>query len=311
MKFGGLAESKKFLLCFPEGTKDKNGLQFWNASEACCDGFDTGVDDSGYLRGLIEVIGTRFPLDRKRIYAVGHSNGGWMAYRMACEHSDLIAAIASLMGMATGRPGGCVPSQPVNILHVHGSADSLVQYDGGLGLSFSWTTALSPHPGALESIALWARYNGCADATTDTDASLKLDLAVTSALDTVVTRYTKSPPGGAVELWTIRGGQHRPTVSPGFAASVVDWLLAHPKPTLTGGERDGSQDEPVFDGALIASARDPLVLLRRGALAFQGCHTMLCRQFFILPSPDLSCLRRFPHRGGLIFTTGHNPFAVR
>lgn len=230
MKFGGLAESKKFLLCFPEGTKDRNGLQFWNASEACCDGFDTDVDDSGYLRGLIEVIGTRFPLDRKRVYAVGHSNGGFMAYRLACEHSDLIAAIASLMGMTTARPGGCFPSQPVNILHVHGSADSLVQYDGGLGLSFSWPTALSPFPGALESIALWAGYNGCADATTDTDASLKLDLTVGSALDTVVTQYAKSPPGGAVELWTIRGGEHRPTVSPVFVGSVVDWLLAHPKP---------------------------------------------------------------------------------
>ena len=230
MKFSALAEPKGFLYCVPEGTKNKNGAQFWNASEACCDGFDTGVDDSGYLRGLLEAIGARFPLDRKRVFVIGHSNGGFMAYRMACEHPDLIAAIASLMGMTTARPGGCVPSQPVNILHVHGTADSLLYYDGGFGNSFSWPTELSPYPGALESVALWAGYNGSADATTDTDASLKLDLAVGSALDTVVTRYIKSPPGGAVELWSIRGGQHVPMVSPGFATSVVDWLLAHPKP---------------------------------------------------------------------------------
>src|SRR5262249_45644628 len=89
MRFGAVAESKRFLYCFPDGTKDKNGAQFWNASEACCDGFDTGVDDSGYLQGLIEAIGTRFPLDRKRVFVVGHSNGGFMAYRMACEHSDI------------------------------------------------------------------------------------------------------------------------------------------------------------------------------------------------------------------------------
>jgi polyhydroxybutyrate depolymerase len=49
-------------------------------------------------------------------------------------------------------------------------------------------------------------------------------------LDTVVTRYTNHPPGGAVELWTINGGAHVPTLSSEFSPRVIDWLLAHPKP---------------------------------------------------------------------------------
>jgi hypothetical protein len=63
---------------------------------------------------------------------------------------------------------------------------------------------------------------------------MNLDLDV-AGLDTVITRYTNAPPGGAVELWTINGGHHVPTFYSGsvaseFAPRVIDWLLAHPKP---------------------------------------------------------------------------------
>ena len=62
---------------------------------------------------------------------------------------------------------------------------------------------------------------------------MDLDLTI-PGLDTTVTRYTTSPPGGAVELWTIQGGVHAPTLFSGntssqFSQKVVDWLLAHPK----------------------------------------------------------------------------------
>ena len=51
-----------------------------------------------------------------------------------------------------------------------------------------------------------------------------------AGLDTVIARYTNCPTGGAVELWTIIGGSHGPTISTSFSPSVIDWLLAHPKP---------------------------------------------------------------------------------
>jgi polyhydroxybutyrate depolymerase len=222
VRFRPLAETRGFLYCYPEGMIDRDGNEFWNATDACCDFYHTGVDDAGYLRALIEEIGRQFSVDRKRIHLVGHSNGGSMAYRMACDSADLIASIASLAGSTFLDPSRCRPSQPVNILHIQGTADELQAYYGNAG-----------NPNS-HSVEIWANYNGASGPVTDLAATMNLDLDV-AGLDTVITRYTNAPPGGAVELWTINGGHHVPTFYSGsvaseFAPRVVDWLLARPKP---------------------------------------------------------------------------------
>ncbi len=87
-----------FILVIPDGTVNSDGLRFWNATDACCN-FDTAdVDDVGYLRGLIAEAQANYRVDPRRVYLFGHSNGGFMAHRMACEASDVITAIASLAG---------------------------------------------------------------------------------------------------------------------------------------------------------------------------------------------------------------------
>ena len=174
-------------------------------------------------------------LDRKRIYLIGHSNGAFMAYRMACHSADLIAGIASLAGMTALDSSRCTPSEPVNILHIQGTADAVVAYGGGaVALTAGFSANMPPFPGALQTVQIWAGYNRARDPVTDPAPSMDLDLDVIG-LDTVITRYTNSPPGGAVELWTINGGSHGPTLYSGksaseFASRVIDWLLAHPKP---------------------------------------------------------------------------------
>ena len=75
----------------------------------------------------------------------------------------------------------------------------------------------------------WAGHNGASNPTTETATSLDLTLDV-PGLETVVTRYTTCPPGGAVELWTINDGSHSPTLTSEFSPRVIDWLLARPKP---------------------------------------------------------------------------------
>jgi len=222
VRFRPLAETRGFLYCYPEGMIDRDGYEFWNATDACCDNYYTGVDDAGYLRSLIEEIGRQFSVDRKRIHLIGHSNGGFMAYRMACDSADLIAGIASLAGATFLDPSRCRPSQPVNILQIHGTADENVAYYGD-----------GTRPGS-HSVEIWANYNGASGPVTDLAPTMNLDLDV-PGLDTVITRYTNAPPGGAVELWTINGGTHVPTFYSGsvaseFAPRVIDWLLAHPKP---------------------------------------------------------------------------------
>jgi len=168
-------------------------------------------------------------LDRKRVYLVGHSNGGAMAYWMACESADLLAGVAGLAGMDMLDWRTCRPSEPVNILHIHGTADETRHYWGGAHTypSALWNTPA--YVGAVQHVQTWAGYNGASNPGTDPGPSMDLDLAV-PGLDTVVTRYTTYPPGGSVELWTINGGGHIPTLSSEFSPRVIDWLLAHPKP---------------------------------------------------------------------------------
>ena len=227
-----LAEARGFLVCHPEGTVDRDGWKFWNATDACCNFYGSNVDDSAYLRGLIEELARQYAVDRKRIYITGHSNGGYMSHRMACDHADLIAGIASLAGMTFLDPNTRRPSQPVNVLQIHGTADEVVPYAGGVLLGGLPVVAL--FPGAVPTVQTWASLNGSQGPQWDPQPSMDLDLAV-AGLDTTVLRYTNCPPGGAVELWTINGGLHGPTLSSGttnseYSARVIDWLLAHPKP---------------------------------------------------------------------------------
>jgi poly(3-hydroxybutyrate) depolymerase len=231
MKFLPLAEASHFIYCYPDGTMDRWGNPFWNATDAGCDFGNTGIDDGGYLRELIEEIGSRFAVDPKRVYLIGHSNGGRMAYRMACQSAALIAGIASLAGMPFLDPSRCSPAEPVNILHIHGTADTTDPYIGGALNSPPFPGNMPPSPGAMRAVQIWAGYNGASDPVTDPAPSLDLTPDV-PGLDTTITRYITRPSGGAVELATINGGAHIPTLSPEseFSPWVIDWLLAHPKP---------------------------------------------------------------------------------
>jgi polyhydroxybutyrate depolymerase len=230
-----LAESRGFLYCYPDSEIDQEAGEFWNGTDACCDQWGAGGDDAGYLRAVIEQVGQQFILDRKRVYLIGHSNGGYLSYHTACEHSDVIAAIASLAGSTFMDPSRCSPSQPVNILQIHGTADEWQFYAGGANVIGGgadptvWQANMPPFPSAPQSVQTWAGYNAASGPVTDPIPTLDLTTDV-PGVDTMVTRYTNAPPGGAVELWTIVGGTHFPTFSTQFSPLVIDWLFAHPKP---------------------------------------------------------------------------------
>jgi polyhydroxybutyrate depolymerase len=216
-----LAESRGFLYAYPDGTVNPEGDRFWNATDACCDFEPSGVDDAGYLRRLVDEIKARYTVDPKRVFFVGHSNGGFMAHRMACDHADTIAAIVSLAGAQYSDLSRCTPASPVAVLQVHGTADNTVAYEGG-------QIGRRDYPGAVATAEGWAELDRCTAAPV---AGAPLDLDVTLAgEETTVQIYGDCAPGGHVELWTMEGGRHTPGLTRSFSTAIIDFLFAHPKP---------------------------------------------------------------------------------
>lgn len=203
----------------PDGLVDANNSHFWNADPACCAFGSQKPDDSAYIAGLIDEAVANWPIDPKRVFVIGHSNGSFMAYRLACDHADKIAAIAGLAGAATSVPAQCKPSQPISVLHMHGTADTIVPYGGGGSLTA---------PGAEASVAYWAGKNGCGTGLA-TGTTMDFDSAVPGA-ETVTKQTAGCPATGAADLWTLNGSAHIPSVNDAFSPAIEAWLLAHARP---------------------------------------------------------------------------------
>ena len=84
-----------------------------------------------YLLAVLRDMKRRYNVDSQRVFIVGHSNGGFMGYRLACELSEQIAGVVSMAGAAWKDPSRCHPTTPVAILQIHGDADDTVRYEGG------------------------------------------------------------------------------------------------------------------------------------------------------------------------------------
>ena len=220
------ADQMGFAFGFPTGTLSTIGERFWNATAACCNLHGSGVDDVAFLRSIIEQAVASHGIDPTRVYLFGLSNGGFMCYRMACEVSSKIAGIAVLSGHSAGEPDICLPEQGVHVLHVHGTADAVVFYDGGVDLGPRWRQA---SPGAEASVLQWARFNG-ADVTARTQ-SLALDFLKNDAgNDTDRIWYEPALDGHSVELWRINGFGHLngQVYWTALYREMLEWLMARP-----------------------------------------------------------------------------------
>ncbi len=214
------ANARGILYAIPDGTLDAAVRRFWNATDACCDFAQRGVNDVAYLDAIIDDVSARYAVDPRRIFLLGHSNGGFMAHRMACDRAGRIAAIVSLAGATFTDASRCAPTEPVAVLQVHGTADPTIAYNGGLNFG-------SGYPSAATSVARWAGYNRCASTTTS-GTTFDLDTVI-PGVETRISRYDGCM-GGAAELWSIEGGLHLPALGPQWSVLTLDWLMAHPKP---------------------------------------------------------------------------------
>ncbi len=190
---GAHVDPLQFILVKPEGTVDADGSQFWNATEECCDFYRTGVDDVGYLSGLIDEAKGLYPIST--VAFVGHSNGGYMSYRMACEVPEKIDRIAVLAGAVYKDESDCVGTEPVSVLHIHGTEDTEVPYDSNPN-----------HAGALESVERWSTKAGC-----DADPVVmgtRDYLTNSDGEETTVNQWQGCSSGTDIQFWSAAGGDH-------------------------------------------------------------------------------------------------------
>lgn len=161
-----LADTNKFIMCYPQGSiVESSGYSHWNAQLPI-----STVDDVGFLSGLALYLAREYQLDKNRIFATGFSNGGYMAYTLACERPDVFRAVASVSGLISEQtyknynPNDLTPENwleyshnaPVPICHIHGTSDRVVPYDGSIYL-----TEFAPGLSAERIVEFWVGINDC------------------------------------------------------------------------------------------------------------------------------------------------------
>jgi len=215
-----LADREKFIAVYPSGTGPMDRVPTWNAGNCCAYALRNNVDDVGFLRALIEKLKSEYPVDAKRIYVTGISNGAMMSYRLACELSDEIAAIAPVEG---AQNLDCNPSEPVSVIVFHGTADRLVPFNGG-STPFQIGPKRNDTP-VNDAVGFWVRRDGCASAPERGQVA-----------EAKTTFYTKCEGGTGVALYAIEGGRHMWPGAPRSGNSVnateIMWsfFAQHPKP---------------------------------------------------------------------------------
>jgi polyhydroxybutyrate depolymerase len=216
------ADAGHFVVAYPDGYH-----RTWNAGGCCGPAQTADVDDVGFLTGLVRTVSGDLPVDPHRVYATGISNGGLMAYRLACR-TTVFAAIGPDSATMLAP---CDSPAPLSVIHVHGLADQSIPFQGGPSRSaqqVDW-------PPVQPVIDGWRSVDGCAAPSTTTDGP-------------VTTATASCPAGRAVELVTIAGAGHQwpggrpntagenllgldePSTALNATATIWSFFAAHPKP---------------------------------------------------------------------------------
>jgi polyhydroxybutyrate depolymerase len=147
-KYEPLADTDSFLVVYPEGVATFLFGNAWNVNY----GPSENVDDIGFIDKVIELYTSEYNIEEEHIYMSGFSQGGMLSYKYACERPGVLAAIASGSGtMSTNTYFNCENAIPIPVLHMHGTFDFVVPYDGVAGSSTS----------VNQTINFWRTVNGC------------------------------------------------------------------------------------------------------------------------------------------------------
>jgi len=199
------ADAGHFVVAYPDGLNHA-----WNTDGGCCGTpAKTNVDDVGFITAMVAAIEHGIAIDANRVYATGISNGGIMAYTLACR-TTIFAAIGP--DSAT-ELAGCPHPAPVSVIHIHGTADKNIPYNGGEGDGVAHIDG----PSVPAVNARWRAIDHCRPPT-----------ATTAGV--VTTSIANCPAGRTVELITIAGAGHQ---WPGAKPSLLAQTLLHTDPPST------------------------------------------------------------------------------
>ncbi len=215
-----------FALLLPNGMVDGEGNRFWNPTDECCDGGKSGEDDVAYLTELVEAA--RQMKEFGPVYFFGYSNGGFMAHHMACKGLPGLRAVASLAGTSYVEESSCEGAPAVSSLHIHGSEDDVILYDGDATEAGPMSEGEAGfYIGAEEIARRWSARAGC-EWPNDIQpyASFDLDEFVPGAETQAFRLESGCAQGINVELWVGQGSGHSPGMDEAFVEALVGWLLA-------------------------------------------------------------------------------------
>jgi polyhydroxybutyrate depolymerase len=219
VRMDALADREGFVVVYPNGTGwFEEQFLTWNAGRCCGYAAIEQVDDVGFVRALLDELGTLAPIDATRVYATGLANGAMLSYRLAAQASDRIAAIAPVAGSMVlperrvddrGQPALEVPGRrAVPIMHIHSVDDPRAVYRGGSSEPVPLTSVRTRHPNAEEVLYRWVEFAGCR--TKPAVAETRTGAPGTAASGHAATKYVF---GGCrdhteIVLWKLSGVGH-------------------------------------------------------------------------------------------------------
>jgi polyhydroxybutyrate depolymerase len=183
--FNEKADAKGFFVVYPQGL---NGS--WNAGSCCRPSSQQIFDDAGFIKMLLVKLKSDLAVNDSRVYVAGESNGGMLAYRLACDFPEDFAAIAPVS--ATSVVESCNATIPVSVFAVHGTADEVIPYN-----NTTRSGSALPVPPAVDAISYWAQHDGTVPAPLQQTVG-----------NLTVTTYSGGSNGTEVVLYTLNGGRH-------------------------------------------------------------------------------------------------------
>jgi polyhydroxybutyrate depolymerase len=200
-----LADKNGFVVIYPNGI-EKNWNDGRSGEETGYRAHQENIDDVGFISKLIDYEIANLNLDAGRIYITGMSNGGMMTFRLGCELSSKITAIAPVAGyIPLNYSSGCLPGNPLPVMLIAGTDDPLMPYDGGDITGPLGIVKLGKVKSAEESVGLWVHFNNCVSSpvTSQVPDSDPKDGTLVYKLE-----YSGCENSTEVILYTIENGGH-------------------------------------------------------------------------------------------------------